>query len=363
MTTTGAMLRQAFFLLLYLTPLAIAEQAYACTIFKLCQDGKVLVGNNEDWSDPDTKAWFLAPEKGKYGRVYFGFKNGVAQGGMNEKGLFFDWVSGFDSDWVADPNKRLYPGNVCEKMLEEYETVEQVLKMYETFDEPSFQRARIMWADKSGDSVIVGWENGKPLVDRSRGPWQLMGWGYSIAHPKLASLKEFSVEAAASILESCIQSGTYPTRYSNVYDLTEGIVHVYLFHERKPPVTLNLREEFSKGHHFYNVSSIAEQSNQPPLGDGKTLTRVEVDPQIYAAYVGQFEVRPGLILIISTEEKKLYGQLAGQPVAYELLPASRTRFFVTFVDSQVTFQPDSDGQVNQALVRLAGEETVAKRVK
>jgi len=356
-------LRDFILVLLVLAPLALTDESNACTIFKMSKDGRVLVGNNEDWSDPDTKVWFLPTEQGKFGRVYFGFKNGVAQGGMNEKGLFFDWVSGFEGNWVANPKKKLYPGNVCEKMMEQCETVEQVLKLYETYDEPSFERARIMWVDKFGDSAIVGWEKGKPLVDRSRAPLQLMGWGHRIAEQKLAVLKAFAVEAAASILESCIQSGTYPTRYSNVYDLTEGLVHVYLFHERKPAVTLNLAEELGRGAHFYNISSIREQLKQPPMVDGKTLTAVQVDPRVYASYVGQYEVKPGLIVVISTKGNKLYGQIAGQPLAYEFLPASRTKFFVAWVDSQVTFQPDADGHVNQALVRLAGEDAVAKRVK
>ena len=74
----------------------------ACTIVAISKDNKVLVGNNEDWSDPDSKVWFQSLEKDKYGCVYFGFKNGWTQGGMNEKSLVFDWVAAFEQEacWI-----------------------------------------------------------------------------------------------------------------------------------------------------------------------------------------------------------------------------------------------------------------------
>ena len=94
----------------------------ACTV--LCGfDGRVaLAGSNEDWADPNTQMWFVPATKDNYGIVYFGFGRGeyppggvsrhkleipeggitqikpedlygLPQGGMNEKGLFFDGAS------------------------------------------------------------------------------------------------------------------------------------------------------------------------------------------------------------------------------------------------------------------------------
>lgn len=62
----------------------------ACTGL-VVQDGeRILVGNNEDWFNPRTKIWFIQPLNGRYGGVFFGFDDFSAQGGMNQKGLFFD---------------------------------------------------------------------------------------------------------------------------------------------------------------------------------------------------------------------------------------------------------------------------------
>ena len=49
---------------------------YACTGSCISKGDTVLFGNNEDWKDPDTKVWYVPAEKGKYGRVYFGFDGG-----------------------------------------------------------------------------------------------------------------------------------------------------------------------------------------------------------------------------------------------------------------------------------------------
>jgi hypothetical protein len=62
---------------------------YSCTIFMASKGGKTLVGNNEDFIDPESYVWFLPSENGKYGRVYFGFGIGLPQGGMNDQGLFW----------------------------------------------------------------------------------------------------------------------------------------------------------------------------------------------------------------------------------------------------------------------------------
>lgn len=39
----------------------------ACTIFKMTLRGETLVGNSEDWSDSDSKAWFILPDSGRNG--------------------------------------------------------------------------------------------------------------------------------------------------------------------------------------------------------------------------------------------------------------------------------------------------------
>ena len=70
----------------------IATRAPACTIFVLTDTNRTLFCNNEDWSDPKTRIWFVPGNDKHYGGVYVGFDNDYAQGGLNTEGLAFDWL-------------------------------------------------------------------------------------------------------------------------------------------------------------------------------------------------------------------------------------------------------------------------------
>ena len=74
--------------------LVMAGSVFGCTIFVLVDGKSVLFCNNEDWSNPVTRVWFVPAGTNYFGAVYVGFDNGWAQGGMNSEGLAFDWGGG-----------------------------------------------------------------------------------------------------------------------------------------------------------------------------------------------------------------------------------------------------------------------------
>jgi len=49
------------------------ELRQMCTIVTMAKDGAVLAGNNEDYTEPRTKIWFIPASKEAYGRVYVRF--------------------------------------------------------------------------------------------------------------------------------------------------------------------------------------------------------------------------------------------------------------------------------------------------
>src|SRR5689334_1182001 len=65
--------------------------ALGCTIF-IASDGKsVLVGNNEDYTPTiNTFLWVRPQEPNKNGYIFWGFEEKYPEGGMNDKGLFYD---------------------------------------------------------------------------------------------------------------------------------------------------------------------------------------------------------------------------------------------------------------------------------
>ena len=104
----------------------------ACTIFVLTDTNRVLFCNNEDWSNPKTRIWFVPAKPKHYGTVYVGFDNGWAQGGLNTEGLAFDWVAGYKEVWNPDPSVPGVWRN--ERVLETCATIEEAIAFRQTME-------------------------------------------------------------------------------------------------------------------------------------------------------------------------------------------------------------------------------------
>ncbi|RLD05044.1 MAG: hypothetical protein DRI65_09600, partial [Chloroflexota bacterium] len=76
-----------------------------CTVIYGVDEENVLGGNNEDFTDSETRIWFLPPEDGKFGRALVGYDSFIWQGGMNDQGLFFDAMSIEEPVKVEQGNK------------------------------------------------------------------------------------------------------------------------------------------------------------------------------------------------------------------------------------------------------------------
>jgi len=94
----------------------------------------------------------------------------------------------------------------------------------------------------------------------------------------------------------------------------------------------------------------------------KERVAAEVDPGIYDAYVGQYELAPDLIITVTKEDNRLFAQATGQP-KFELYPESQTKFFAKVADIQVTFVKNEKGKVTQLIAHQAGKDTTAKKIK
>lgn len=228
-----------------------------CTIFVLSDSEHVLFGNNEDWSNPKTRIWFV-PGGGRYGRVYLGFDNGWGQGGMNTAGLAFDWNAGYKEKWERDPKLKPVKGNPAERMLESCATVDEAVTFFQTHWEPSFSYAKILIADRTGASVILRARDGKMIVERMTQS-RAVGYQGPLAEKMLAEKPSATPEQAARILQAALQEGQYGTKYSNVFDLKTGDIHLYRFPEQSEPIQLNLFAELKKGGHFYDIPKLNEQ--------------------------------------------------------------------------------------------------------
>jgi len=88
-----------------------------------------------------------------------------------------------------------------------------------------------------------------------------------------------------------------------------------------------------------------------------------VNPKLYQALVGEYELAPGIAYTITIEDGKLMGQRTGR-AKEELLPADENTFFPKgTVRGEKVFVRDASGRVTRMLDRRENNDLVWKRVK
>jgi tetratricopeptide (TPR) repeat protein len=88
----------------------------------------------------------------------------------------------------------------------------------------------------------------------------------------------------------------------------------------------------------------------------------KVDAAVLDAYVGDYQVTPRLILTISKEGDKLFGQMAGQP-KHAIEAVSDTQFTIPEVKANITFEKDAAGKVTGLLMTQGTRSVNAPKIK
>jgi len=237
--------------------------ASACTIAVLVDADRALFCNNEDWSDPAARLWFVPAGPGHLGRASLGFDDGWTQGGLNTAGLAFDWVAVPPRAWPRDPALRSVRGNPAERMLETCSTVAEAIAFFRTHWEPGFARGRLLVADRTGASALIGARDGRLHVEsaaHSRG----FGYGGATLDRHLAATPAPTVDAGRALLAACRQDGATPTRYANLFDLRRGQLTLWSGSAHGEPVALDLAAELARGPHVYDLAHLRTQVAAPP---------------------------------------------------------------------------------------------------
>ena len=91
-------------------------------------------------------------------------------------------------------------------------------------------------------------------------------------------------------------------------------------------------------------------------------TAAKVDPALYDAYVGDYELAPGFVLTVTREGDRLMTQATGQQKV-EVFPSSETEFFLKVVDAQIEIQRGPDGKATGLTLFQGGQEMPGKKVK
>lgn len=95
------------------------------------------------------------------------------------------------------------------------------------------------------------------------------------------------------------------------------------------------------------------------LGEKKVIA--QVNPKLYDAYIGLYELDPNMILSVSKKGDRLYVRATGQR-QFEIFPESEITFFLREFETQFTFIKDEMGRVTHLVLRQHREHS-AKKIK
>ena len=269
-------------MLLGLTACGKPAAPESCTIFTASYGDTVLFGNNEDWINPNTYYWVVGPKASKYGGVYLGFDNRYPQGGINEKGLAFDWNALPEAPLNPHPELRPLPGKPGRWILERCATVQEAIDLAKRYAWGSSLGAHLHLADATGDAVVIsaGPDGELAFTRKQPGDGHLVSTNFNLANPKdggfpcwrydaatamlerIEDEDDLTADYARSILDAVHQEGaSVNTVYSNIFDLRNGLIYLYHWHQFDEVVTLNVAEEMARAGptKYYRISDLFSQ--------------------------------------------------------------------------------------------------------
>jgi hypothetical protein len=257
---------RSFFVSLWFSMFSILNSA-GCTVFYVSKEGVVYAGNNEDWKDPNCRMWFYPAEENKHGWVKFGWAGGFPQGGMNDRGVFWDATAGpYLGMPVSEANKSKYSGPLMQKVIEECANIGEALVIFNQYYCDDQYKAQYLVGDSTGYSVIVEGDS----ILHNKFSFQILTnfiqshpdlggypcWRYNAAYNLLINNNELTPYFIGTVLASTHQEGAYPTQYSNIYDLKKCLVYLFYFHNYEEYITINLDQELKKGYRYYDIPEL-----------------------------------------------------------------------------------------------------------
>lgn len=334
--------------------LLMCQFAIPGTTFTTKEGTRVLVGSNEDASNANPYVWFQQADQVNHGLMAV-FNNGWQQG-MNDQGLYFAWNSlGVTKALSDDPFKQgPGSGSIAVPILYSCSTVQDVLAMYEMYNERGFYNntdgedpiaaAQIQWVDATGASVVCGFDHDQDGTTSDKygyvlksGPFQVstnfnllqydllrddedpdpgtLNWigswdRYKIATSLLQTWTNPGISTFTNILYQTKRDDTPNTLYSIIADLGTGDVYFYYHGDSWPSgdfgtvLKKNAYSEMQLASHGFYLSD--GNLNYQPNGDVVTDPLPIPSPMFNALGVS---INTTLQLTFTKEMEKVSGNV------------------------------------------------------
>jgi hypothetical protein len=368
-------MKKIIYLSFFMWILFIKTSVFPCSGIFGADSNHVFAGNNEDYFNPMTKIWVKpaggnADSKWKYGVLFFGYDNYFPQGGVNDQGLFFDYFALDPLKVTKSLNKPYYAGGLIEKCMRTCTTVEEVISIYDKYNRSNFEKFQLFLCDKTGNSAIIEGDdvirkNGKyQIVTNFRQsltpPYKITCPRYLIAKEILDKRKDISKESFLEVMAAVHQEGDWGgTLYTNIHDLKNGLIYLYYFHDYSHEVVLDLKKEFEKGYHEYDLPSLFQKNYAADnflknFQQQKIITHPAIASEKLKEYIGYYQssgyYRQGYIpaeFAVFMVNNKLF--LSAAIMSGMLLPESETKFLFSNINTvntsvSVEFKKEASGK-------------------
>jgi hypothetical protein len=254
---------------------ALTHKVNGCSMFKVTMYGKTMVGNNEDYWNPNTRIWFERGKDNEYGVVFVGYADFWPQGGMNQAGLVFD---GFAMPYLAindRSGKKELSNDFLRDIMKKCTTVDEVKKYFAQCNLTGLETSMFLFIDKTGkyivvegDSLITG--NNQCYVLSNFYPSQVKDESkidipiYQKGKRLLESRRDTSISFCASVMDTMHQETKWGggTLYTTLYDLKDGIIYLYFFHDYDHVVKFNLNQELEKSDHILVIPELFPENEK-----------------------------------------------------------------------------------------------------
>ena len=252
--------------------------ANSCSMFKVTLYGKTIVGNNEDAWRLDSQIWFETGTQHTYGVAYVGHNDLFPQGGMNEAGLAFDGFTVYPRKLkpVIGKKKVENPADFIKMILQRCKSTEEVKELMNQYDRSVFNSAMLLFVDKTGkylvvevDTTILGNEPNYVLSNFCpsiiSNPDDVQIGRYQRGRKFLANKSDTSLSFCISMMDTmheCRNKIGDGTTYSSIYDLNEGLINLYFYHDYTHRVQFSLLEELKRGNHVIRMLNIFPQNKE-----------------------------------------------------------------------------------------------------
>lgn len=258
------MKRIALLLFLFL----VSPAVYPCLILVLTVDNRVIIGNHEDWPARDARIRFIPGDEQKLGCVVFDFASeGLIQGGVNAAGLFFDGTATPYVPMDFSSKEEFNGKDFWLALLQRCHNVHEAVAFIDRYQVPELEEVHILFADRTGQSVIVGAYDGNLTYTWKSKPYQVLT-NFNIVDPEyggeqpcprfatatriLSSPGKDPVETAEQVLEQTTQGKL--TAYSTLFDLTSGSFRIYYTADFSRHLSFSIPDELKKEAHDVLVS-------------------------------------------------------------------------------------------------------------